>query len=68
MRAMESSSIAAAGYDGEEQVLRVRYIGGGTYDYLEVPEEVYDALLQSSSKGQFVNCEIKPAYPYRRVD
>jgi hypothetical protein len=64
---MPSSSIAAAGYDARAAVLRIRFMGGGTYDYLGVPEELYAALEEADSKGRFVNGVIKPRFPYRRV-
>jgi hypothetical protein len=67
MGAMRSSSIAAAGYDRDCRTLRVRYIGGGTYDYREVAASVFDALLEAPSKGQFVNWQIKPHYRYTRL-
>jgi hypothetical protein len=67
MRRMSSSSIAAAGYDHHRQALRLRYIGGGTYDYLDVPERVFQDFLAAPSKGQFVNWHIKPRYRYVRL-
>jgi hypothetical protein len=45
MLCMSSSSIAAAGYDHRRHALRLRYIGGGTYDYLDVPESVFETEL-----------------------
>ena len=67
MRRMNSSSIAAAGYDRRRHALRLRYLGGGTYDYLDVPEPVFADLIAASSKGQFVNWQIKPHYRYVRL-
>ena len=64
---MASSSIAAAGYDAGGRMLRVRFVGGGTYDYLDVPSEVFSGLLEAPSKGRFVNYQIKPCYSYRRL-
>jgi hypothetical protein len=68
MLAMASSSIAAAGYDRDLHALRLRYIGGGTYDYWDVPARVFQALLDAPSKGQFVNWHIKPRYRYTRLN
>jgi hypothetical protein len=64
---MTSSSIAAAGYDYDRQTLRVRFIGGATYDYLHVPEDVFEGLLDASSKGRFVNWHIKPSFRCTRL-
>jgi len=68
MFAMSSSSIAAAGYDRERHALRLRYVGGGTYDYWDVPTGVFHAFLDAPSKGQFVNWHIKPCYRYTRLN
>jgi hypothetical protein len=67
LSALESSSIRAAGYDASTQTLRLRYAGGRTYDYLNVPLDVFDDFLAASSKGQFVNWNIKPNYAYRQI-
>jgi hypothetical protein len=63
-----SSSIAAGGYDARSRTLRLRYIGGGTYDYRNVPSVVFDDLLAAPSKGRFVNWHVKPYYSYVRMD
>ena len=64
---MQSSSIEAAGYDLERRTLRIRYVGGSTYDYQGVPAIVFKELLAAESKGRFVNWSIKPYYRYTRV-
>lgn len=63
-----STSIAAGGYDGGGRRLRLQYIGGDSYDYLDVPSSVFQGLLDAPSKGRFVNWQVKPYYPYERVD
>ena len=68
MLSMSSSSIAAAGYDAEGQVLRVRFVGGATYDYFGVPNHVFKALLDAPSKGRFVNWQVKPCYRFMRLE
>lgn len=62
-----SSSIAAAGYDPAAAILRVRFVGGGTYDYGRVPAAVFAAFEAAESKGRFVNHVIKPYFPCQRV-
>jgi hypothetical protein len=68
MRPVQSSSIAAAGYDSGRRTLRIRFIGGDAYDYLRVPPQVFRHFLEAPSKGQFVNWKIKPFFSYRRVN
>ncbi|MBV9044052.1 MAG: KTSC domain-containing protein [Alphaproteobacteria bacterium] len=64
---MQSSSIEAAGYDLERRTLRIRFVGGSTYDYHGVPAMVLKQLLAAESKGRFVNWSIKPYYRYTRL-
>ena len=59
---VESSAIDAVGYDAARRALSVAYKGGREYVYLDVPPEVFDALLKAESKGKFVNAEVKPRY------
>lgn len=65
---MSSSSIAAAGYDDRRRALRLRYVSGGMYDYLDVPVGVFQELLDAPSKGRFVNWYIKPRYRFARLN
>jgi len=64
---VDSSSIRSIGYSAAEAVLEIEFIKSGTYDYLGVPQQAYDALMASVSKGQHFNQAIKGSYPYRRV-
>ena len=65
---MSSSSIAAVGYDDRRHSLRLRYVSGGMYDYLDVPVSVFQGLLEAPSKGRFVNRYIKPRYRFTRLN
>ena len=65
---VESSSIELVGYDAETQELYVRFHNRGrTYAYEDVSRAQFEALLAAPSKGRYVNWEIKPFHPYRRV-
>ena len=61
---VDSSALDAVGYDPRRRVLHVAYKGGREYAYLDVPPDVYDALLQADSKGRFVNEVVKPRYRF----
>ncbi len=63
----ESSNIGRIGYDGESQILAVEFKNGTTYNYYGVPENVFEMLKASSSKGQFLAQSIKGAYRYARA-
>ncbi|HEX5761115.1 MAG TPA: KTSC domain-containing protein [Thermoanaerobaculia bacterium] len=63
---VESSSLASVGH--EERVLEVEFHNGGVYQYLGVPASVHRELLSAESLGAFLNTQIKPRFPYVRVD
>jgi hypothetical protein len=62
MQPIDSSAISAVGYDDRQQVLRVTYRNGGTYDYLDVPQTEFDRLMAAESRGEYMNKVIKPKY------
>jgi len=65
---VESSNVAAIGYDPVTATLRVQFIKGRTYEYYSVPEHLYQGLIDAGSKGQFLDIYIKKAgYSYSPV-
>ena len=64
---MPSSVVAAIRYDEKTSKLRVIFQSGNIYDYIKVPEEVYNNMKRASSKGEFLNKEIKPNYEFEKV-
>lgn len=54
-------------YDAEHRVLRIGYVSGNSYDYLDVPANVYEAMKAAGSKGKFLNEKIKGKYGFERV-
>jgi hypothetical protein len=58
---VDSSSIAAVGYDPEERILEIEFRESGQiYHYFEVPAADYIAFLSADSKGRYLNQEFKP--------
>lgn len=64
---VESSLIAAIGYDEIEKELTVEFKKGGTYGYRPVPYAVYTAMMEAVSVGSFFLRNIKGQYPYSRM-
>ena len=69
--AVESTNLAAVAFEpsnplSEEPlargVLSVKFQNGDVYRYLNVPRDVYEALLGAPSKGVFFNTVIKHTY------
>lgn len=59
---VDSSNIAAIGYDKEAQVLEIEFHHGAVYQYFDVPDNVYEELMSSPSKGAYFMNEIKEKY------
>lgn len=62
-----SSNIASIGYDDLNETLEVEFLNGSVYQYYNVVKNMHDQLMQTGSKGRFLNTYIKNAYPYSRV-
>lgn len=59
---VSSSAIRAVGYDAATRRMKITFIEGHTYDFCNVPEPVFVALLRSASKGRYYNDYIKDRY------
>jgi hypothetical protein len=65
---VQSTSIAAVGYEPARKALYLRFHESRrTYRYAGVPHRVYRKLMAAESKGRFVNAVIKPNYPCTRI-
>lgn len=62
---VESSTIEAVGYEGT--TLEVKFKTGKTYRYQAVPEQVYNELMGSSSKGSYFAKHIRNEYTCERL-
>ena len=67
MHEVESSNVKAIGYETTTNTLVVEYLSGLKYEYSNVPVNVFDELLNSVSKGKYMNQTIKGQYEGRRV-
>ncbi len=61
-----SSVIGSADYDPEAYTLDVIFIGGNRYTYFNVPERIFDALVEASSAGEYFNSHIRDQYSGRQ--
>jgi len=59
---VESSHIAAIGYDPVERRLRIVFKTSGAYDYDDVPPEAHHALMKAESIGKHFCAHIKPHF------
>ena len=61
---VESTTLAAIGYDETREILRLEFRNHSVYRYFEVPVSVYEALVAASSKGRYFNGTIRGHFPY----
>jgi len=67
-KAINSSNIASIGYSPDSETLEIEFLKTGkVYEYLNVPQFMYDRLMEAPSQGIFFNAEIKNAYPCNAV-
>ncbi len=62
--AVESTTLAALGYDHVSQTLQLEFRNRTIYQYFGVPAAVHQALLLASSKGSYFNRAIRVNFPY----
>jgi len=65
---MPSSVIASIQYDQQTHTLRVVFVSGMVYDYMNVPPEIYTAMKRSGSKGIYLNRHIKGHFEFKKIN
>lgn len=63
---VSSSDIATIGYDPNLSVLEIEFISGGIYQYLNVPENIYNGIMFASSHGSYFHQFIKDRFNFRK--
>jgi hypothetical protein len=66
-QAVSSSNIASIGYDADSQTLEIEFLNGGVYQYFDVPQYVYEELMNADSHGQYLAQNIKGVYRFSKV-
>jgi len=64
-RLVDSSSVRSVGWS--DGTLELEYVNGSIYQYDDVPQTTFAALLAAPSIGAYVNTHIKPYYDYREI-
>lgn len=62
---VDSSNLEAVGY--AQGTMAVSFRNGTEYEYYSVPQTVYEDLLSSPSKGQYLHRFVKGKYEYRKT-
>jgi hypothetical protein len=64
---VQLSNLRSIGYDQNTNILEIEFHSGGIYQYFNVPEYVYLALMQAASKSTYFHDNIKQRYKYKRI-
>ena len=64
---VQSSNVAEVGYDQDALVMEVLFHNGSVYQYVDVPQMLFQEMLQSDSIGGFLNEHIKGSYRYAKL-
>ena len=64
---VNSTNLRSIGYDASLSILEVEFTTGAIYQYLNVPEAIFDAFVSASSKGSYLNNNIKDRYPAHKI-
>ena len=64
---VSSSNVESIGYDEATQTLRVNFLNGGIYEYMNVPGYEFEQLKIAPSIGSYLHRNIKGVYPYSRI-
>lgn len=59
--------VKSVGYDTQNSRMRVKFTDGSLYSYANVPEEVYNKLLDAESIGRFMREYVIGVYEASRI-
>ena len=65
---VKSSNLDEVGYDPATRTLHVRFQGGNTYEYAEVPSQAYMDLITADSKGKHFHQHVRGKYVHRKLE
>ena len=67
LHTVDSAAIHAIGYDREQRVMEVIFTGGGIYLFRNVPPQVFEGFVRSTSKGAYFQENVRGMYGHQRL-
>lgn len=64
---VSSSNLESVGYDSSTQTMKIRFLNGSEYVFLNIPPLEFESLIQASSIGSYFNRNIRNSYPYEKI-
>lgn len=62
-----SSTVANTDYDYDKKTLTVKFKNGTAYEYYDMPEDVWQLLINSQSIGGALSLNVKGHYRYQKI-
>jgi KTSC domain len=66
-KAVESSMLKSIGYDSNTQTLELEFKSGEVWQYMDVPAEEFEGLMNAPSHGSYARQNIIESYHESRV-
>jgi KTSC domain len=64
---MPSTVVADIHYDAPSGTLKITFVSGSEYSYLDVPQSIFNGLKKSGSKGNYLNRYIKGHFNFKKI-
>lgn len=64
---VNSENLSRVRYDEKTATLEIEFNGGRVYQYFDVPQAIFEALLAAESHGKFFHEQIKGHFRYARA-
>jgi len=64
---VQSSNIDTVDYSESENVLTISFLNGSVYKFFEVPQSIFNELINAPSVGGFFNKNIKNIFNYKKI-
>lgn len=65
--ALDSTTLRSVSYAPDHRLLTLEFHSGKVYEYLDVPTQIYQDLLQADSKGRYFNLHIRNHFRTQEV-
>ena len=64
---VNSSTLSKVGYDPSSGTMIIVFNTGSTYEFQQMPKDIYDNLLNSPSLGAFFNQNIRKRFMFKKI-
>lgn len=62
-----ANKLESIGYDPNSQKLKVTFLDGSSYLFLNIPQQEFENLIKANVKGSHFNRHIRRKYDFERI-